>query len=38
MLKKFDFGGELKSQMTPMGTSGGLDKDEKGEKVNEMEY
>ncbi|KAL5230540.1 hypothetical protein ABZP36_029316 [Zizania latifolia] len=33
MLKKFDFGGELKPQKTPMGTSEGLDRDENGEKV-----
>ncbi|KAG8088383.1 hypothetical protein GUJ93_ZPchr0010g8007 [Zizania palustris] len=38
MLKKFDFGGELKPQMTPMGTSGGLDKDESDVKVNEREF
>ncbi|KAL5202532.1 hypothetical protein ABZP36_013484 [Zizania latifolia] len=38
MLKKFNFGGELKPQKTPMGTSGGLDKDEDGVKVDEKEY
>jgi len=30
MLKKYDFGGELKPQFTPMATSGGMDKDEDG--------
>ncbi|KAL5216285.1 hypothetical protein ABZP36_007686 [Zizania latifolia] len=36
MLKKFNFGGELKPQMTPMGTSGGLDKDETGDKLADI--
>jgi len=38
MLKKYNFGGDLKPQMAPMGTSKGLDKDEDGATVNEKEY
>ena len=38
MLKKYNFGGDLKPQMTPMGTYEGSDKDEDGATVNEKEY
>jgi len=38
ILKKYNFGGNLKPQTTPMGTSGGLDKDEDGVAVDQREY
>ena len=38
ILKKYNFGGNLKPQTTPMGRSGGLDKDEDGVAVDQREY
>ena len=38
MLKKFSFGGELKPQLTPMSSAGGLDKDEGGVPVDQIEF
>ena len=38
LLRKYKFGGDLKPQMTPMRSSGGLDKDEDGVAVDQKEY
>ena len=38
LLRKYKFGGDLKPQMKPMSSSGGLNKDEDGVAVDQKEY
>ena len=38
MLKKYNFGGDLKPLSTPMSLVGGLDKDEDGVAIDQKEY
>ena len=38
LLRKYNFGGDLKPQTTRMSSAGGLDKDEDGVAVDQKEY